>query len=696
MNGDPAANSPDFSNASGDPDQTGNKGDDSLLDRKAAKKARQTTNSEFPRVYAVNGNNRKRATPDTEGMLRAGGQDMAYHPPFMEVREFLSSLWRQKIYVIASAILAVACVGLYLLITPKSFTASTQVLIDLNRPLTAEAQSIGADTTRFMMGPAIDSQVEIIRSSRVLRRVIDKTGYDDSAEVSPEPAAGIQAKSETSLAVLNRFQQKLDVRRKGLTLILLVQFTDKDAERAALVANAIAEEYLAERDRMEQAASRRAIETLKVRIAQARQDITNSEKQIQQLSEENNLFPVGGTTLDERGVTETATQLNLARSEATKLLADLQQWEADSKDKTGFATIGKIAEARRNYEVARNQLLILEKNLADVKQEYTKKSTAMNRYLELQKEVQATGDIYLALIARIKQLETERNYSMLDVQILDRAGVPESPSSPNLRLVLAGGLLGGLGLGLTLALIRDHMSTVLRIPLLVHRDLGVSHVTSLNRLHGKNADLFGVLTKQPNSPFVQSIVTLYHFLEETRNRGQRIIAIVSARDGDGKSTVAAALAQYAASVAHQSTALIDCDLHQRTLSKRFAPTAPHSFTHVINGTVTAARVMSIPVGCAFSLYTAPSEKNMLRSIEMLMSPGMTSFVRAIGRKHDLVILDTPGMLNNVEARALVNLADIAILVVDARSTTVESIAAAKELVPGLEDKLIGAVLNNVS
>jgi succinoglycan biosynthesis transport protein ExoP len=687
--------SSDLSETPGGLDHTDKYTDDSLLFRKAAKKARQTIDTDFPRNHAVNGKNAKWPDAEAAGMQRARGQDIAYKRPFMEVRELLSSIWRRKIYVIATTLLALAIVGLYLFITPKSYTATTQVLIDLNRPLTAEAQSIGADTTRFMMGPAIDSQVEIIRSSRVLRRVIEKTGYDDSADLSAEHAAENQTKGEVSLALLNRFREKLDVRRKGLTLILLVQFTDREAERSALMANTIAEEYLAERDSMEQAASRRAVETLKVRIAQARQDITNSEIQIQELSEEHNLFSMGGTTLDERGVTETATQLNLARSEASKLLADLQQWEADSKDNTGFATIGKIAEARRNYEVASNRLLILEKNLAELKREYARKSTAMNRYLELQKEVQSTGELYLALAARIKQLETERNYSMLDVQILDRAAIPETPSSPNLRLALAGGLVGGLGLGLSLALIRDHLSGVLRTPLLVQSNLGVPHIASLGRLHGRNADRFANFATQSNSPFVQGILTIYHSLAEPRNRGQHIIAIVSANDGDGKSTIAAALAHYASSFANQSTALIDCDIHQRTLSKRFAPTVPHSFAQAVKGTLRPASVMTIPEGCAFSLCTAPADENTLSSAELLMSPGMANFVKTTGRKHDLVVLDTPSLLKNVETRALVNLADSVILIINTRSTTVDNISTAKELIPGLEGKLIGAVLNFV-
>ena len=642
------------------------------------------------------GKNRKLATPDPAGMFSTGSGDVAHHRPFMDVREFLSSLWRRKFYVIGTVILAMAAAVLYLYVAPKTYTATAQVLIDLNRPLTDEAQSVGADTTRFMMGPVIDSQVEIIRANRIARSVIEKTGYDDSADPTPRRAAGDSAPDEITLAALAEFQQQLDVRRKGLTLILLVQFTDRYPERAALVANTIVDEYFSERSRIEQQASKRAVESLKLRLAQARQDLTKNEEQLRQISEENNLFSVGGTTLDERSVAEVATQLNLARSEAARLLADLQQWEANSNDKTGIATIGKIADARHNYEVARSQVLILEKNLADVKREYAGKSTAINRYLELQKEALATGDLYLSLAARIKTLETEQNYSMLDVQILDRADVPEDPSSPNVKLVLAGGLLGGLGLGLTLALMKDHMSpTVMRNAQLVQSRLGVPHIASLRRLRGRNADLFAMIAKQPNSPSVRSILSIHRFLVEARSNEQRVLAIVSASDGEGKSTIAAALAQYAASIAHQQTALVDCDVHQRTLSKRFAPAVSNRLAQAIDGTLSPARAMISPGGCAFSFCAAPAEENMLSNIELLMTPGMTNFIKAATRKHDLIILDTPGLLSNVETRALVGMADLVILIIDARSTTVENIAAAKALTPDLEGKLVGAVLNRV-
>lgn len=356
--------------------------------------------------------NKRAATSDLIAMTPGLGVDQAYQRPFMDVRELVASLWCERFWVVTATLAVLALVALYLLVTPKTYTATAQLLIDLNRPLTGEAQSLGADTTRFMMGPIIDSQVEIIRATRIVSRVIQKTGYAESveahelpedAQAAPEtsPSAGNAAAAtgdaaaaggpgtaspNIPLGIIGKFQENLDVRRKGLTLILLVQFSDKDPVRAATVANAIVDEYLVDRDRREQAASKRAVETLRGRIAQARADLAANEQALQELSEKYNLVSAGGSTLDEREVAETATQLNLARAEEAKLLADLQQWEAQSKDTTGIATIGKLTDARHNYEVARNQVALLEKTLASMKRDFAQKTTALNRFAELQKE----------------------------------------------------------------------------------------------------------------------------------------------------------------------------------------------------------------------------------------------------------------------------------------------------------------------
>jgi len=142
----------------------------------------------------MNRRKKKLAAPDSFGIFSAGGQDMAYQRPFIYVREFLSSVWSEKVSVIAAVMLALVIVGLYLFIAPTTYPATAQILIDINRPLTAEEQSIGAATTRFMMGPVIDSKVEIISANRIIRRVIEKTGYGNSIDLTPKRAVGNHAK----------------------------------------------------------------------------------------------------------------------------------------------------------------------------------------------------------------------------------------------------------------------------------------------------------------------------------------------------------------------------------------------------------------------------------------------------------------------------------------------------------------------
>ena len=83
----------------------------------------------------MTGKNKKWAAPYSEGMLSAAwpghGLPSSLHG---SPRIPVFPLAPGKFYVIATAMLAVACVGLYLYITPKSYTATAQVLIDLNRP----------------------------------------------------------------------------------------------------------------------------------------------------------------------------------------------------------------------------------------------------------------------------------------------------------------------------------------------------------------------------------------------------------------------------------------------------------------------------------------------------------------------------------------------------------------------------------
>ncbi|WP_204270866.1 hypothetical protein, partial [Escherichia coli] len=67
--------------------------------------------------------------------------------------------------------------------------------------------------------------------------LIEKLGIAKDQEISG---------GETNIAqLLTRFRSRLDVSRRGLTYVVAISFTSKDAQKAAQYANAIAEAFVA-------------------------------------------------------------------------------------------------------------------------------------------------------------------------------------------------------------------------------------------------------------------------------------------------------------------------------------------------------------------------------------------------------------------------------------------------------------------
>ncbi|HED14791.1 MAG TPA: hypothetical protein ENI62_14255 [Gammaproteobacteria bacterium] len=129
-------------------------------------------------------------------------------------------------------------------------------------------------------------------------------------------------------------------------------------------------------------------------------------------------------------------------------------------------------------ELSREREHDLEKSLAAQKQLVLGLKNEHNNMAVLQREVESTQATYNAAL---KQLNTTSMQSMVDqtnVSIVDRANIPGSPSSPRVTMNLMLGMLGGLILGIGLAVVlemfvrRVHsledLTTELGVPLLAH------------------------------------------------------------------------------------------------------------------------------------------------------------------------------------------------------------------------------------
>jgi uncharacterized protein involved in exopolysaccharide biosynthesis len=452
----------------------------------------------------------------------------------MDLVRFLTTIRKRWALVIVPVIFSVAGLVLHFVYAPKQYTATAQILIDIQRPriIGSDAIAPGLDTSRYMIGPVIDSQVEILQSTRIAERVVRATGlHEDPAFASGQSLlervlGGVfRATAETDgvapadsdaglLAATGKFQRQLDVRRRGLTLILLVRFTDEDPARAARVANATTGAYLDDQRESRHEAARQTNEWLNSQVAELREQVIAGEQRLQEYSTDNDLVSVGGLTVSEREIAETVTQLIVARTEGASKRAELQQVEALASDPDAATSISRVLEsqvvrdlrgqesevmrklaaatnqfgehdtqaemaraelrdvrseisreiqriiqnARNDYEISKSRIRFLEENLKRMTEKFGERNKLSLIQSQLEREVKTTRDLYLSLLSRLKETRVQESLLYPDARVIDAATVPQRPSGPRKLVLLALALFGGLGIGITLATLREHVA----------------------------------------------------------------------------------------------------------------------------------------------------------------------------------------------------------------------------------------------
>jgi uncharacterized protein involved in exopolysaccharide biosynthesis/Mrp family chromosome partitioning ATPase len=688
---------------------------------------------------------------------------------YLDLRRIWNALVRERRLVFAPVIVTMGAVLLYLLFATSLYSATAQLLVDSPKPKIIRGEAIvsGLDTNRFTLGPVIDSEVEILQSTPLAERVLRETKlYLDRNWVGRQgPLSwtktlirqsvyrimGWEAKPQAEIPqeLIDKFLSQLEVKRKGLSLILLVKFTDKSPERAALVANQIAASYLNDQRESKVATIRQANDRLRAQVDQLRIQVVDAEQQVQRYREANNLISVGGMSVGEREMADTLQQLTAARAELSARAAEKDEAERISADPSASVTslsrvmrsevitnlrrqesevqrkiatlvsqygaqhqqvertqaelrdlrreidaeVGRLLQnARNDHAVALGRVKLLEKKAEQLKEETVKRSMLTIKLGELERQAKATSDLYSSLLSRLAETQAQESMVYEDARIVADAAVPRIPSAPNTPLILTIALLGSIGCGITLVLLKDHMSPVVRTREDAESTLGMRVVAVLPPL-ADNGDILRDIVRNRGSAYAQEIFALRRWLLEDRAGSPgKITAVVSASEGEGKTAVAANLAQYAAQV-QMKALLVDCNLRRPDLSAHLSPASEKSFVDVLTGHATLSEVIVRDSETGLHFCPGGGVADPLHAMEVLSSGRLGDFLRAAAQAYNIVVVDTGALLPNVDTRSLLNHVDAAILVVEAGRTSAHEIAECRRLVPALAAKQVGLVIN---
>lgn len=170
----------------------------------------------------------------------------------------------------------------------------------------------------------------------------------------------------------------------------------------------------------------------------------------------------------------------------------------------------------------------------------------------------------------------------------------------------------------------------------------------------------------------------------------RTILVTSALPGEGKTTVSANLAGSLSRVQGMRVLLIDLDLRHPTLHTMFGvETGQHKESTFVAGT----RWQDVVYRFSDNLDVLFGFLPMEEPDSLLQGNRLEQLLTEAQAEYDIVVLDSAPMLAVADTHSLVPLVDCGIFVLNADTTP---IAAAKDALAMLRDKIAGCVVNRVS
>jgi succinoglycan biosynthesis transport protein ExoP len=252
---------------------------------------------------------------------------------------------RRRWEIITASVLAITIVTVAAtFVIPARYTATAEVLLEPKKE-----NIFGGDNiipALNLDSANVDSQVSVIRSITLLRRVVQANGLvgDDEFGESrkrdlfdvalrslfsrePVEASSRSDDAQGILRAIDHLADALTVNRVGRTYVISISVTSKDPAKAVRLANAIADAYVVDRLEARYDAAKRASAWLTDRIASLRGQVRQSEEAVAKFRQDNNLTVSreGTVAVSEQQLSELNSNLIAARAETAEKRAKYQQ-----------------------------------------------------------------------------------------------------------------------------------------------------------------------------------------------------------------------------------------------------------------------------------------------------------------------------------------------------------------------------------
>lgn len=322
------------------------------------------------------------------------------------------------------------------------------------------------------------------------------------------------------------------------------------------------------------------------------------------------------------------------------------------------------------YRQAVQRESALQSRVNALKEEYLDLRRRSIQYNIFEQEVDTNQALYDGLLQRFEEIGVAGGVGVNNVAIVDLADIPQRPSSPRLILNMLIALLGGLLLGVAIALGLEQLDESIGDPTELQRRLGLPLLGSVPKVEDETP-MESLLDRK--SELVDAYLAIQTNLGFTTQHGiPRAFSVTSTRPGEGKSTTALSLATLLARSGRR-VILIDGDMRSPSVHQLAGVDHDRGLSNFLTGDDAIESLVFRMEDLGLDAMTAgPIPPN---AAELLTGARLSLLVERLLETYDHVVVDSPPVLGLADAPLIGSQLDGVIYAVEShgiRSTQVKT------------------------
>jgi capsular exopolysaccharide synthesis family protein len=357
----------------------------------------------------------------------------------------------------------------------------------------------------------------------------------------------------------------------------------------------------------------------------------------------------------------------------------------------------------------------------EIRRQFDKQQAAASKLNEktvqfavLSQEAFSRKKLYEDLYTKLQEANVSAGIKATNITIVDPARSQSVPVRPKPVKYLAVGMLLGILIGLSTAIISDNLDRTVASPLEVEEISG-KPVIGIIPSFGESGKTYGArllrnraktiskrlpspapiwMLFQPDSPAAEAFRATRTSIMLSRAGGAKVLLVTSCVPGEGKSTVTSNLA-VAFAQHDKKVIVVEADMRRPRMKHVMDVSGAAGLSNVLTGLAELDDVIIHGVHVP-TLDILPSGPRPPMPSEILGSSAFGDLVQELRTRYDFVLVDSPPALLVTDASVISTKTDGVIWVVEADVATRPQLARAGELMERNGMPVIGIIINKIS